>query len=444
MFDRTRVGGAVLGAFTAPKAFAGWSKVVLQVDDDTEYTAGDDTGRTLTAYNPFGTQKMAEDMLARIRGSAYQAYSGTTALLDPAAELGDAVEIRGYYGGLYSRTRNLDKLYTADVAAPTDEEVDHEYPYKSSQERIVTRKLKETKASLQVLGDKILAEVEAREQEGRALRASLTIQADRITQEVTDRVSADSALAAGITIQADRITQEVTARTNADGELRAALNIQAGQIAAKVSKNGGSQSFGWDLTDSYQRWTANGAEIVRFDSLGAYIRGRIEALSGRIGGFDINDDHLSYNGQTFGGTNYWGCYFGREGLQMGNRFSVDMSGYLHAASGRFDGEVRAGSIAYGGDDGTLWGEAITSESLSGGWGGQIESGGISTYNTTGGINASLASADFANSVFNGWAEASVIGADRMYLAGYPLGLSTLSYKDGYGNTRTGRFVMWRE
>lgn len=401
MFDKTRVGQAVLGDFSAPKGYAGWTKVVLQVDDNLAYTAGDDTGRTLTAVNPFGTQEMAEQMLASLRGSAYQPYSGTTALLDPAAELGDAVDIRGYYGGIYSLTRNLDKLYTADISAPSDEEVDHEYPYKSSQERAIVRERKQTKASLQVLTDRITAEVEAREGETQELRASLSI-------------------------QADRITQEVTARAQEDAELRASLEVQAGQISAKVSKNGGNRDFGWNLTDSAMVWTANGAETVRFDRNGAYIRGKIEALTGKIGGFRIESDYLSYNGQTWGGTNTWGGYFGSQGLQLGRDFRVDMSGNLYAASGKFSGEVSAGNIQYGGDNGTLWGEAITQDSISGGWGGQITSGGVSTYNTTDGINASLASADFAEGVFNGWNEAPEVAVGSLKIDGHYLNRASIS------------------
>ena len=181
MFDKTRVGHGVLGDFSGSKAYAPWSKVVLQVDEELSYTAGDDTGRTLTAANPFGTQQMAEDMLRRLKGSSYQPYSGTDALLDPAAELGDAVEIRGYYGGIYGRTRKPGKLYSADISAPSDEEIDHEYPYKSSQERTVARQNREIKANLQVLADRILAEVEAREADGRAIRAALEVQAGEIS-----------------------------------------------------------------------------------------------------------------------------------------------------------------------------------------------------------------------------------------------------------------------
>lgn len=48
MFDKTYVGQAVLGSFSAPTALNSWSKVVINVDDDTSYEAGTDTGRMLT------------------------------------------------------------------------------------------------------------------------------------------------------------------------------------------------------------------------------------------------------------------------------------------------------------------------------------------------------------------------------------------------------------
>lgn len=401
LFDKTYVGPNVLGEFTAPAALQSWSRVVIQVDDDTSYTAGTDTGRTLTVAIPYGTQQMAEAMLRRIRGQSYQPYTAGSSLVSPAAELGDAVEVRGVYGGLYKRARNLDRLYTADLAAPGDEEVDHEYPYKSAQARQITRQRRQTKASLQVLADKIALEVTAREEGERQLSAAITVQADRISQEITDRISATNALSS-------QITQ------------------QAGQIAAKVSKTGGdARSFGWNLLDSYMAWYSSGTETVRFDSSGAKIRGRIEALSGKIGGFDIEQDYLSYNGQTWGGTNTWGCYFGVNGIQLGRNFKVDMAGNLEAASGRFTGEVYAGRINYGGEAGHLWGEAISEGSVSGGWGGQIAGGSIGTFNTSGGINTSLGYADFANGVFNGWNKASEVNAGSLKLDGHYLNRASI-------------------
>lgn len=405
MFDKTYVGPGVLGEFTAPEALQSWSRVTIQVDDDTSYTAGSDTGRTLTVSIPYGTQQMAEDMLRRLRGKSYQPFRAGSSVVDPAAELGDAVEVRGVYGGIYKRERTFGRLYTANLAAPGDEEVDHEYPYKSSQARQITRQRKETKASLQVLADKIAMEVSARENGERQLLAAITVQADRITQEVTDRKNATEALSS-------QITQ------------------QAGQIAAKVSKTGGdNRSFGWNLLDSYMAWYSSGTETVRFDSSGAKIRGRIEALSGKIGGFEIESDYLSYNGQTWGGTNTWGGYLGTSGIQLGRNFKVDMSGNLEAASGRFTGEVYAGSINYGGEAGYFYGGGISSGSISGGWGGQIGSGTITTANTISGINASLGNGDYAYGACNGWNKMN-IGGNSLYIGGH---LVVMAYKQGVGN-----------
>lgn len=395
MFDKTYVGAAVLGDFAAPKAYTPWSRVTIRVSDEKEYTAGDDTGRTLTTDNPFGSQQMAEDMLRRLRGGSYQPYSGTDALLDPAAELGDAVEIRGCYGGIYSRKRRLEKLYSADISAPSDEEIDHEYPYKSSQARSITRTNQETRANLQILADRILAEVEAREQDGQAIRSQLA--------------------------------------------------IQAGQIEAKVAKEGGDNaSFGWSLTETGQRWYSGGDEVMRVDETGLEIRAKITALAGKIGGFDIGDDALSYNGQTWGGTNTSGAYLGVNGLQLGKSFKVDMAGNLDASSGRFTGTVYAGSISHGGAAGTLDGSGISTGSISGGGGGQIGAGSISTYNTTGGVNASLGYANFANDVFNWRQTAPYVCCQYVVISGKRYAPGTIFYKNQNGNNASARVLLTQD
>lgn len=383
MFDKTYIGRDVLGTFAEAQQLQSWSRVTIQVDEDTAYTAGTDTGRTLTVVNPWGTQKMAEEMLSRLRGRSYQPYRAENALLDPAAELGDAVEAMGAYGGLYSRSRRLEKLYNATVAAPGDEEIDHEFPYKSAQNRVVERKFKQTKASLSILSDRILAEVEAREADSAAIRAS--------------------------------------------------LEVQAGQIAAKVEKTGGdASSFGWKLDEKSWELQSGGGTILRADKDGLDVKGRIIALSGKIGGLDIQSNYLSYNGQTWGGTNTWGLYVGPSGLQLGKNFKVDMAGNLTAYSGRFTGEVYAGNISYGGSAGYFSGGGISSGSISGGWGGQIGSGTITTANTISGINASLSNGDYAYGACNGWNDMN-IGRNSLYVGGHLVGLA---YKEGVGNYLT--------
>ena len=415
MFDKLNIGSAAKNLKTAD-ALAGYSRVTIQVSDDVSYTAGTDTGKELALENPFGTQKMANDILAKVKGYSYQPYTAAGAIWNPAAELGDAIQIKGTYGGIYNLSKTFGKDMVADVSAPGSEEIDESFPYKSHETRKIERQWKETKSSLQVLTDKIALEVSAREEQGRQLAASITVQSDRITQEVTDRTAATDALSS-------QITQ------------------QAGEIAAKVSKTGGSNaSFGWNMTETAQRWYANGSLVMKVDKSGVAVKGRIEALTGKIGGFDIQSDYLSYNNQTWGGTNSYGIYLGTQGIQCGSAsrgVQITPDGYLYAEHGEFRGSVQAGMIAYGGDDGTLDGGGITSDSISGGWGGQISGGSIGNYAISDGIATSLGYADFANGVFSGYNEADDLHAVSLKLDGHYLNRASIQI----GNTRH-KLVTW--
>nr|DAP92868.1 MAG TPA: hypothetical protein [Caudoviricetes sp.] len=373
-----------LPAYSGVVIFAGQD----EEGNNIEYRAGDQTGTLLEITNEWGSQAQADAIYKKIRGYRYQPYKASGTHIDPSVEIGDAVTIADTYGGVFLRATTYGRDITSELEAPSKEEIEHEFQIQSPTNRQYERFT-------------------------RSVRASLTLSESKIAAEVEDRKAEDNVL-------------------------RATLQVQANAIEARVTKEGGdASSFWWKLlSDSWSVGSGN-QEILGVRKGGAYITGEIRATSGKIGGFDIMSDYLSYNGQTWGGTNSWGAYIGRDGFQMGNKFRVDMSGYLYANSGRFEGEVRAGSISYGGDDGTLWGEAITSESLSGGWGGQIASGGISTYNTTGGINESLGYADFANGVFNGWNEAPEVAVGSLKIDGHYLNRASISI----GNTRY-KLVTW--
>ena len=56
-----------LSSMEKQDVFDGYTKVVISVSDDVEYSAGDDTGRTMTLVCPWGTQAMAEKLLSRVR-----------------------------------------------------------------------------------------------------------------------------------------------------------------------------------------------------------------------------------------------------------------------------------------------------------------------------------------------------------------------------------------
>ena len=139
--------------------FQNYSKVIIHVSDETSYEVGNDTGRTLEITNPFGTQEMAENILSSLSGYQYQPYTADGALLDPAAEVGDAVNVRGAYGGIYTREKTFGRLMKSDVSAPQDEEINHEYTYESPERREFKRSIGEVKASLIIANDRIDASV---------------------------------------------------------------------------------------------------------------------------------------------------------------------------------------------------------------------------------------------------------------------------------------------
>lgn len=382
-----------LSSLEKQDTFNGYSKVVVVVSDEMEYSAGTDSGRTLTLDCPWGTQKMAEDILSRIQGFQYQPYTADGAHIDPAAEIGDGFAAGNLYSGIYSKNVSHGALYTANVSAPGGEKINYKYEYKTPTQRKIERHYSEMKSTFKV--------------------------------------------------QADQISAEVSARIEQGDELTSRLDIQSDQISARVTRTGGSSSsFGWELLDDSWTVKANNTTVFKVTKSGAEVRGKITALSGKIGGFDIQSDYLSYNNQVWNGTNSRGIYIGVNGIQCGseaNGVQITPTGNLYAENGYFRGSVSAGRIDYGGDDGYFNGGGITSGSISGGYGGQIYGGSIGNYAVSGGINTSLGYADFANGVFNGWNTASYVDTSVLFASSFYFKDEEVAWrtiKDGNGLSQT--------
>ena len=447
MSNTTTYLGRSMQRFTSSPQFDGFSKVIIIVSDEIEYAAGNDTGRVLRIINPWGTPQMAQDILNDIRGFQYQPYTAEGSLIDPSAELGDGVTANNVYSGIYTQKIRFGSLLTATVSAPEDEELNHEYPYKSKPNKEITREAKLLRAEMRIQEDRITMEVEERKSAVEQLTATLKIQADQIATEVSERKSETSVLRSSITQESQRITAEIETRTQETGSLKSTVDMQAGQIATKVSKSGGNaSSFEWNMTDAYMLWKANGSKIFNLDKNGAEVYGKIVAKSGKIGGFDILPDYLSYNGQTWGGTNTWGAYLGTSGFQMGRNFQVDMAGNLYAASGRFSGTVYAGNIQYGDDVGYLPGGGIAGGSI---YGDRLVGGTITTAYTSSGINGSLGRADSAYNIVTGYSKfttlkGATLSANDIKLGeeARTLGTTQITYKDGNDKTKTLNVVTW--
>lgn len=363
-------------SLTAGKRAQEYTKLILHVTDDVSYTVGNDIGLTMEYTHPFGTPEMAWNILASISGYQHQSYDATSVLLDPAAQLGDGLDISGIYCEIVTMTSHYDPHFTADTGSPAIQEINQKVQFKSSQERKVERKFLETYAKLAIQADQISAEVEVRKSDVEQLNSLLAIQAD--------------------------------------------------QIAAKVSQTGGNPaSFGWEMLASYMRFLADNKEILRLDASGATLTGIIKATGGKIGGFDIMSNYLTYNNQKWGGTNTIGLYLGINGFQMGKNCKIDMQGNADLASANIRGTLRAGDLIYGGDAGYLSGSGLESHTVAGN---RLRYNTVSTSYTSGGINTSLGYADYANGVFNGWNRAPSIYAGSVTATGS-------LYVPAFGSTR---------
>ena len=105
------------------------SRVIVKVDENTSYSAGNTTGRTMEISCPIGTQTMANNLLTVFSGFVYKGYKATDALIKPSMELGDSVSIGGVYsivGGMFIKG---DMILAANLTAPSSGDIDHEYPY---------------------------------------------------------------------------------------------------------------------------------------------------------------------------------------------------------------------------------------------------------------------------------------------------------------------------
>lgn len=136
------------------------TRVNILVDDEHQYTAGDDTGRTLEKTVPWGSQEMAESILAAVRGIDYQPFVGTDALIDPAAEIGDGVTVGGIYSVLAQKDIAFGKLTTTEISAPSTDEIEDEYPYQSRQLRQQQRQVAQTRSMIVKSADSITQLVE--------------------------------------------------------------------------------------------------------------------------------------------------------------------------------------------------------------------------------------------------------------------------------------------
>ena len=235
MSDKVFLGTRMAQLDTSP-SLAPVSKVILAVDSENAYIAGDDTGRTVEVTCPYGTQEMANNILAALSAYTYTPAMAQDAILDPAAEIGDGLTMGGVYTVLAQSTLTFDGLMTSDAGAPGQAEQESEYKYQSPVIADINWQLAQTRSLISKTSEEILLKVE-NELEG--LSSSFSVQLQQIQSQVT-----------GLNGQVSSITQKVDNIT---------LSVSNGSTSSSISLSVGG------VTVSSQTIQMNG--LVTFTGL---------------------------------------------------------------------------------------------------------------------------------------------------------------------------------
>ena len=454
-----------------------YSRVIVTVDEETEYEAGNTSGLTLEVYCPWGSQAMANNILTAIRGYQYQPYTATGALADPAAEMGDAVNVNSVYGGLYQQDITFGHTFYSDFSAPEDEQLDHEFTYESPTERRITRQTAWAKAEFRITNNAIEAEVSARQADSTEFRATLSAHATEIAARVTQRggnnasfgwslISTAFILYSGnkavFTCNSSGISVDgnITARSGYIGNGSSGFTI--GNTFIKNGKNSPTDTNTGVYIGTNGIGVGNG--VFSVDTSGNLkVKGRVEATSGYIGngssGFEIGNTYIRNGMTSYSDTSHNGVFIGTNGIALGKgNFKVDSSGNLYANNGTFNGTIRADKIygqivnsqisdgaVSGGkiSDGAVGSSKITdgavgSSKIGDGAVGssKIGSKAVSKGKTSDGVQTSLDNGDSAAASFNSLVSGS-IRASRINCTS--LGVYSNFYLDDRGQTT----VIWK-
>lgn len=193
------------------------SRVTLLLDDEKSLTAGDDTGMEITASCPHATQAMVNALLQRMKGYRYQAYEAGAANIDPAAELGDGVNVGGVYSPL-SRIADDGRGY-ADIASPGELEMEDEYPAEGYITQEFNRKIAETRTTITKTSEAIMLKVEGID--GKYTEVKTTLDGLTVTDASgTTKINGSSIKTDNLYVDAANIKGTLTADQIQTGSIR--------------------------------------------------------------------------------------------------------------------------------------------------------------------------------------------------------------------------------
>ena len=145
---------------------------VKLINDESEFVSGSGSGTMLIAESPYATGATAERVLSMVAGYAHVPYKATRAYIEPAAGLGDGIELYEFRSVIARQTMTVSNTSPSDISAEVTEEEDEEYPYESPTVRSLKTADAANSAKIQVNSESIQGEIEKRTSEASEIKTN--------------------------------------------------------------------------------------------------------------------------------------------------------------------------------------------------------------------------------------------------------------------------------
>ena len=299
-----------------------YTRVSLYYDSETlKATVGNDTGREMVLVSPFlpistsDCETLAQNILNELSGFNYQPFKATGAVLDPSADLGDTITVGGIESFIGQLDTTFNQAFISDINTPSGDDIDHEYPYVSQEQRQVEREIATTRSMITTTSKEIMLEVS---NELNSLSSSIDVKLDSITstvQGLDGRVSTVEQTANGLTSTVQGLSGSVSTLEQkvdsftisvSNGESSSTIKLLAGstELASQTIKFTGNVIFASDLTDG--QTTISGDNILTGEISANYLKlgGTMDVYS------SLNDSNpsgwIGYVTGRIGGNRYTG------------------------------------------------------------------------------------------------------------------------------------------
>ena len=238
---------------------------LLDENGDVVGVSGSDTGRTLTALQPDGTNAMAAAILSKVSGYKHIGYDGSKALLDPAVELGDAVTVDWLYVPLIALDTTFDPMLAPNISAPDADEIDDEYPYKSPTQRQIERNMAKTRSLITKTSEEIMLKVEGIDGKYTEVKTTLdgltVTDASGTTKIKGSSIETESIAANSISADKLNLTGSITFG-DLDANAQNSINTANSNASTAIAAAGNAQAAANGAVQKVSAWEYPGSTYI--------------------------------------------------------------------------------------------------------------------------------------------------------------------------------------